>query len=476
MSNASQLPQVLFIDDDADFLEQIRFIVLSSRLCDMTPLTDSRLAMAELAQGDYAAVFIDWVMPHISGADLLPAILQQHPQLPVIIMTGTNDLETVVSCMRQGAMDFICKPLDGARLLSSLGNALRISELSQQNRQLQGYLLGSPLADPENFAGIITTNERMLAIFKLIETISPSRSPVCITGETGAGKELIAEAVHKASGVQGNFVPVNLAGLDPLMLDDTLYGHRKGAFTGATDGRDGLITKAQNGTLFLDEIGDLAFDSQVKLLRLLQEHQYYKLGSDALQKSTARIIVASNRDFPSLIAAGKFRADLFHRLSCHRIHLPPLRERSEDILPLVFHFITVAAATTRRPVPTLSGEARLILSRYHFPGNVRELINLVTSAVIANETGILTPADFPDLHLARMAVDKSEAPQSGQFSLHAIFPTFPTMAEVERVMLAEAMTVTGGKRTEAADLLGISRQTLRKWLLEVEAENAGGGG
>jgi DNA-binding NtrC family response regulator len=471
----AKLPLVLFIDDDTDFLEQVRFVLLANRICDMVLLADSRQAMDELAKGGHAAVILDWVMPHLSGADLLPLITRQYPNLPVVIMTGTNDVDTVVSCMRQGAMDFITKPLDAARLISSLNNALRIAELSQQNQQLQGYLLGTPLADPDLFSSIITASERMQTIFKLIETISPSRFPVLITGETGVGKELIASAVHRASGVPGSFVPVNVAGLDAQMLDDTLFGHRKGAFTGASDAREGLIARAQGGTLVLDEIGDLAHESQVKLLRLLQEHQYYRIGSDVLQKSTARIIVASNRDFNALIAENRFRADLYHRLSCHKLHIPPLRERPEDIPLLVRHFAGIAARSVGRPVPDFSGELRLLLHNYPFPGNVRELINLVSSAVIANQSGILTPQDFPGLTMASPVVGGATGGSaSGQFRLHVLFPTFPTMDQVERLMLQEALKVTGGMKQAAAELLGISRQTLRKWQTESDREEKRG--
>ena len=209
---------------------------------------------------------------------LLPVILDRHPHLPVVIMTGTSDLEVAVTCMRQGASDFITKPLDAARLLSCLGTILRIAELDQQNRKLQGYLLGTPLDRPEYFSRIIAASAAMQSLFKLIETISPSRFPVFISGETGVGKELIAEAVHRCSGLAGAFVPVNLAGLEPQMLDDTLFGHKKGAFTGASEARDGLIAKAQGGTLFLDEVGNLSFSTQAKLLRFLEDRSFRRIG------------------------------------------------------------------------------------------------------------------------------------------------------------------------------------------------------
>jgi DNA-binding NtrC family response regulator len=373
--------------------------------------------------------------------------------------------------MKQGAMDYVTKPLDTSRLMSALSTALKISELSSQNRQLQEYLLGTPLTVAEPFRDIVTASDKMQAIFKLIDAISPSRHPVFITGETGVGKELIARAVHRTSGLSGSFVPVNLAGLDPLMIDDTLFGHRKGAFTGASEHRDGLIAKAQGGTLFLDEIGDLGPQSQVKLLRLLQENEYYRIGSDLIQKSTARIVVASNRNFAALIERGLFREDLYHRLCCHRIHMPPLRERKEDIVPLVRHFSDKAAQSLGRPAPRISRELEYLLCEYDYPGNVRELANRVTNAVVMNPSGLLTQDDFPDLALDRMVSDNlAKETRKGHYSLHRIFPEFPTMAQIERVMIHEAIRWCAGRKGAAADLLGITRQTLRKKLEEAKAD------
>jgi DNA-binding NtrC family response regulator len=373
--------------------------------------------------------------------------------------------------MKQGALDFITKPLDSSRLLSSIRNAFKIVDLANQNRKLQSYLLGDPVARPDHFNDIITNDETMLSIFKLVETIAPSRYQVFITGETGVGKELIARSIHKASGLTGNFVPLNVAGLDAHLFDDTLFGHKKGAFTGASEAREGLIAKAQGGTLFLDEIGDLAHESQVKLLRLIQEGEYYRLGSDVLLKSNARIIVASNRDFTSLLQKGTFREDLYHRLCYHKLHIPPLRERMEDIPLLVEHYVDVAARENGKQAPLISGELWLLLKGYDYPGNVRELINRVSSAVISDTTGLLTPDAFPGIDLKKRTENHATLQAgSNQFSLHVLFPSFPTMEEVERLMMDEALKVTGGKKTAAADLLGISRQTLRKRFADVHEE------
>jgi DNA-binding NtrC family response regulator len=277
------------------------------------------------------------------------------------------------------------------------------------------------------------------------------------------GKEVIARAIHRVSGLSGEFVALNVAGLDDLMFSDTLFGHKKGAFTGANERRDGLLKKAENGTIFLDEIGDLSMDMQLKLLRLVQEKEYYRLGSDALIKTNARIIAATNRNFKALIAEGRFRHDLYHRLSNHEFAIPPLRERPEDILPLLRHFVALAAAAQSKPVPDISPQVWDILSRYQFPGNVRELENKTTNAVTMNTSGTLTMKDFPGISAKRVSAGPitsrpldDETPPVFQMTCNS----FPTLEAVERYTIDEALRQNGGNRSSAAEMLGISRMTL----------------
>jgi len=468
-SASSQLPVAIFVDDDKDFLNEIRFVAESTGFCRVVTLADSSRLMEELGKGGYSALFMDWVMPGVTGSDLLPVISKSYPLLPVVIMTGVSDVNTVVSCMKQGALDYITKPLDSNRIISCLANALKISELSNQNRQLREYLLGSPLERPESFCHIIGSSEKMQSLFKLIEAISQSRYPVFITGETGVGKELIASAVHRSSGLQGKLVALNVAGLDPSMFDDTLFGHRKGAYTGASDSRGGLITQAQGGTLFLDEIGDLGHQSQVKLLRLLQENEYYRLGSDLIQRSDARIVAASNRDFTKLIAEGKFREDLYHRLCYHRLHIPPLRDRREDIMPLAVHFAERAAGNIGKIAPEISTYFSRMLSEYDYPGNVRELESIISHAVVVSSGPHLTHEDFPGLTMHKDFVDGITVDQAGeQFRMRFDFSGFPRLEQVERIIILEAIKLCGGRKGVAADILGITRQTLRRKLEESE--------
>lgn len=461
---------ILIVDDDAEFLDGARRALLAHGIGNVTPLQDSSRVLQTLATGAHTVLLLDWVMPDPSGATLLPEIVRNYPSIPVIIMSGVRDLENVVSCIKQGAYDYITKPLDATRLVSLVQNALENSDLIARNRKLTEFLLGEPLSDPENFSDIITCSERMMAIFKVIETLARSRQPVLITGETGVGKELIAKSIHTCSGLKGHMITVNASGMDDTMFADALFGHKKGAYTSATESRNGLIEQAKGGTLFLDEIGDLSIASQIKLLRLLQQNEYYRLGSDVLHKSDARIIAASNGNFKSLLSSGTFRSDLYYRMSVHTLHVPPLRERREDIMPLVEHFVGLTAATLQRTPPELSKELCQGLMSYNFPGNVREMINMVHNAVNRNRTETLVLGDFPGL------VSGAGSPReivrrigNNQFALHGIFHDFPTIDEVETLLVKNAMDLSAGNRSGAAKMLGLSRPTLQRKLEQQSA-------
>lgn len=456
---------ILIVDDDAAFLDGTRRALLSHNVCNITTIQDSTQVLPTLAERPFSVIILDWVMPNLSGADLLPKLTQQYPHIPVIIITGVSDLENAVSCIKQGAYDYITKPIDTTKLVSVVQNACKNSELVARNQQLTGFLLGKPLSSPQHFSEFITCSDKILSIFKVIETLACSRQPVLITGETGVGKELIATAIHSCSGFKGKMITVNVAGLDDAMFADTLFGHKKGAYTGASESREGLIEKARGGTLFLDEIGDLSNASQIKLLRLLQQGEYYRLGSDVLHKSDARVIAASNANFESLMASGKFRSDLYYRISAETLKIPPLRERPEDILPLAEHFVDVTANSLSIKTPELSREVRKALISYDFQGNVRELINKIHNAVMHNRSGSLTMDDFPGLRKGKLMPRKFiRKIGSNQFALNGIFHMFPTVDEVETLLVHEAIAMTKGNRSMASKMLGISRPTLQKKL------------
>jgi DNA-binding NtrC family response regulator len=462
---------ILVLDDDQSFLDGMRRLLISNNFKEVVTLDTSSELLDILDQREFAVLLLDWIMPGLGGEKLLPVVIERYPDMPVIIMTGIDDAQHIVDCIKQGAFDYLTKSIDTTRILSSIDKACQFNEISRQNRQLKRYLLGETLLTPEIFNGIVTANPHMQAIFKIIETMSISSNPVMITGETGVGKELIARAIHRASGVNGDFVALNVAGLDDQMFTDTLFGHRKGAFTGAHESREGLIAKAQGGTLFLDEIGDLGSDSQVKLLRLLQEREYYRLGSDALIKSDARIITASNADFNAVVSQGLFRRDLYHRLRSHHIHIPPLRERPDDVPLLIDHYLQNSAVSMGRAMPSLAREARDALVAYQYPGNVRELINLMHHAVACNSRDTLTLKDFPELGSTHPLNQQDFSVfRDKQFRIHAAFPQFPSLESLEKLLIGEALRLSSGNKSIAADLLGIARSTLHRKLADVETE------
>ena len=453
--------QVLVVDDEPGILAKVSLLLASSDVPQVATLSDSRQVLPYLREHQVNTVVVDWVMPNITGGELLQRITADYPQIPVIVMTAMGDVDTAVNCMRAGAFDFLTKPVDPNRLVASVRKALQVSELGNQNRILKDYLLADRLRNPDAFAGIVTNSKKMRSIFQYIEAIASSRQPVLITGETGVGKELLARAVHRVSGVSGPFISLNAAGLDDFMFSDTLFGHKKGAFTGADSKRDGLIAAAAGGTLFLDEIGDLNLASQIKLLRLLQEREYYRMGSDLLLKSDARVVAASNMDFSALRAAGSFRNDLYFRLCAHEFRVPPLRDRLEDVPPLVDSFVHAIALQQGKPVPAVSPGLIASLTQCSFPGNVRELYNLVHHAVTCNQGHMLEPSDFAGLKAV-----PARAPQVADASnpLLAIFGKFPTIFQVEEYLIGEAMKLTGGNQTVAAEMLGLARPTLNKRL------------
>jgi DNA-binding NtrC family response regulator len=314
---------ILIVDDEAAILLSIDTVLQMAGLNNVMTCQDSRQVMTILASRPVEAMLLDLNMPHTDGRELLGQINQAFPEIPVIIVTGAVEIETAVQCMKSGAFDYVVKPVEDERLVSAVHRALAFRELKRENMALKQHILSDALERPEAFAGIVTRNKKMLAIFQYIESIAQTSQPVLIRGETGVGKELIARVLHELSGLKGQFVAVNVAGLDDSVFSDTLFGHAKGAFTGAESERQGLIQRASGGTLFLDEIGDLSPASQVKLLRLLQENEFFPLGRDDTKRADSRIVASTNADLWELQKSGKFRKDLNFRLGTHRIYVPP---------------------------------------------------------------------------------------------------------------------------------------------------------
>lgn len=459
----SHLP-ILLVDDEPEILFLTKMTLGSEGMHNIHTIEDSRNVLPFLEKEKVSAIILDLMMPYLSGTELLASIASDYPDIPVIVMTAADEVETAVECLKTGAFDYLLKPVDPNRLVSAVQKAIKLNSLENEVSSLKEYLLTGRLEHEDAFAQIITCSKKMRAIFQYAEVISKSRQPILITGETGVGKDLMANAIFNLSGVKGPFITVNVAGLDDVVFSDTLFGHMRGAFTGANQPREGLISKAAGGMLFLDEIGDLNPLSQVKLLRLVQGQEYYPLGSDILKSSDARIIVATNHDLPKLITAGKFRKDLYYRLCAYQIHIPSLSERPEDLPLLLHHFIEKAATSLNKAKPVPSPRLMAHLSACQFPGNIRELQAMVYDAVARHKTGMLSLENFPGIRRAGTVrpVSPASAEVKGTEELWKLFGRFPTIEEIEEYMIATAMKLAGGKRSIAASLLGITRQSLYK--------------
>lgn len=452
---------VLLVDDEEAWLRSFSMTLRAAGITNVHTCSEAREAASRASSLSVALVILDLTMPHLSGIEVLRQLADVCPDVPVVMLTGVNDVGSAVACMREGAFDYYVKTTETERLVGGVKRALELQQLRRENSRLKESVLDDALSHPEAFDAIVTASQRVWGIFKYLEAVSASPMAVLIAGETGVGKELFAQAVHRVSGRGGRFVPVNAAGLDEQAFSDTLFGHVKGAFTGADMARPGLIEQAAGGTLFLDEIGDLDIAGQIKLLRLLQEGEYYPLGSDVARKSDARIVAATNRDLKLLSESGNFRKDLYFRLQTHRVEVPPLRERREDIAPLLEYFLDEAAEMLQKKRPTIPRELVALLKTYHFPGNVRELRSMVVDAVTHHGSGILSMARFK-AHVQHLPVLNEVSERS---SASVTFgEILPTLKENTEILIDEALRRADGNQAIAAEMLGISRQALNKRL------------
>ena len=456
---------VLLVDDEKVWLRSLSLAL--ERLGGINHLlqcSDSREAPELVRRHRPSLILLDLTMPHLSGEDLLEMLGKEHPEIPVIVLSGLNQLETAVRSMKLGAFDYFVKSVEEERLMAGVRHALRLFELESENRELASGLLGRELHHPEAFAELVTRDPKMLALFRYVEAIAGGSQPVLITGESGVGKELMARAVHRIGRPKKPWVAVNIAGLDDNVFSDTLFGHTRGAFTGADRIRPGMVERAEGGTLFLDEIGDLCHASQVKLLRLLQEGEYFPIGSDRPKRANIRVVVATNQDLAVRQAAGEFRNDLYFRLCTHQVHIPPLRERTEDIPVLLQAFLAEAAQSFGKGPPTPPPELCQLLGAYHFPGNVREMRAMVFDAVGTHGSGKLSMESFKKAIDRQSGPDRDEAGPVAGGAKVSFSCQLPTLEEVQHALVAEAMGRAGGNQTLAARMLGISRPALSKRL------------
>lgn len=457
---------VLIVDDEAESLRSFALTLRSEGINHIVQTRDSREVRPLLLQRSFDALLLDLTMPFISGEDILSMVCEEYPEIPVIVITAVDELDTAVRCMKKGAMDYMVKPVEKNRLVSGVRRAIEIKDLRDQTRSIKEHMLSGEILNPEAFSAIITRNKDMLAIFKYMESITSSRQPILVTGETGVGKELMVKAIHSLSGSNCPLVSVNVAGLDDNVFSDTLFGHLKGAFTGAAERRQGLVEKAAGGILHLDEIGDLSHESQVKLLRLLQEGEYFQIGSDIAKMANTRVVATTNCDLSKLQESRRFRKDLYYRLSVHQIHIPPLRQRRDDVGLLLNHFVEEVSGSLNKHPPTYTEELVMLLTKYDFPGNIRELKTIVYDEVSRNNTGRISFKEFRQRVRIKSNGIRSDnlnrLPTTDLWRSLGIGRGLPTIEEATILLTKEALAQCDGNQSEAARMLGISRQRLAR--------------
>ncbi len=428
--------KVLVVDDEKNLRQSISEYLALEHI-EAKEAENGLSAQRLLSEEAFDLLITDLKMPGMSGLDLLAWIRESGPAVPVIMMSAFGDVRDAVQAMKLGAKDYLVKPFDPEELI------MRIRRIAEENR-LKRYS-AAPRTDSRCAEEWIGESPSMKTVRRLVEKVAPSDSTVLVTGESGTGKEVVARAVHcMSSRTEGPFVPINIGGIPDTLLESELFGYEKGAFTGADQRKTGMFELASSGTLFLDEIGDMPIHLQVKLLRVIQDRKIQRLGGTKPIPIDVRIIAATNKTIETLVKQGKFREDLFYRLNVIRIELPPLRERPEDIPALALHFINKLNPLIKRNVVGISPEALAVLKSYGFPGNVRELENLIERAMILTESDTLEARDF------------SIAPPSQQ----RVLPKAGTVKELERRAIEEALARWEGNRTKAAEELGMNRRTL----------------
>jgi DNA-binding NtrC family response regulator len=441
--------KLLIVDDEKHIREGLEK-ALSTDGYDVELASDGENALERIEEGDIDLVITDLKMPNLSGEELMREALDKFPYLPIIILTGHGTIENAVEAMRNGAYDYLTKPLNIDKLSLIVNRALENSSLKRQYRELLNQL-----KKKYSFENIIGKSTTMKQVFETIEQVAPSRANVLIYGESGTGKEMIADAIHHNSPRRDrSYVKVHCAALPETLLESELFGHEKGAFTGAIARKRGRFELANTGTIFLDEIGEMSIQTQVKLLRVIQEREFERVGGEEPIKVDVRIISATNKSLKEEIEKGNFREDLYYRLDVVSIHVPPLRERTDDIPLMVHKFIEEVSAENNKEIEGITNGALQALMSYKWPGNVRELRNVIESIVVLTKSKVITEQELPSYILAKD--EKS--------SLRV--PAGIDLAEAEKRFILFTLDNTGGNKTKASEVLNIGRKTLHRKLAE----------
>jgi DNA-binding NtrC family response regulator len=447
--------KLVAIDDDPAALELIAE-ALSQKGVEILSAA-SAAAGLELVQHEHPEiVLLDLMMPDVSGMELLDKIVETSPATDVILVTGKYSTDSAVEAIQKGASDYITKPVSISDLRKRVGILISEASRRKQTLRLEGEILKS-----FQFEGMVGHSPLMLEMYRTIRRVAPHFRTALVIGETGTGKELVASALHRLSPVASNrMITCNCSAIVETLFESELFGHVRGAFTGATQDKVGMIEYSSGGTLFLDEIGDMPLQTQVKLLRAVETGEFQRVGSPAVHKGDVRIVAATNRDLRELMTTGKFREDLYYRLSMVEIRVPPLVDRREDLPMLERYFVDKFAKEYGKTVSGITSRAQILLSRYFWPGNVRELENVLGRACMMTESELIDVRDLPEM------LKKNRTPES------SVDESLLTLAEVHRMHVLRVLRKVEGNKARAAKILGINRATLYRLLKEDDAENA----
>jgi two-component system response regulator AtoC len=434
----------ILIAEDDDLTLELLATVLRAASHDVTSVSDGQAALEELGKAPFDLVLADVQMPRASGLEILDTLSRSAPDTPIILITAYADPGAAMDAIARGAADYLAKPVDVVALRTTVARTLERKRLAGENRQLRTAVIERKT--------LIGTSPPMLELYKQIAQIAPTDTTVLITGESGSGKELVARMIHKRSPRANNpFVAVNCAALSEGLLESELFGHERGAFTGAHALRRGLFETASGGTVFLDEVGDVPAKMQALLLRVLQEGEVRRVGGSAPVAVDVRVISATNRDLSIDVAEQRMRSDLYYRLNVMGLHIPPLRERGEDIVAIAHHLVAWHAARIGKPIPEISADALKIVRGHAWPGNVRELENALGRAVAMSSHGLILPDDLPPAISGR--------PDALPISLDH---DWPSLEILERRYIDRVLDRCGGNKTDAANILGVDRRTLQR--------------
>ncbi len=450
--NSNPRARLLIVDDEASMCEFLE-IILEKNGYQVSSRQSARAAVKDIDTGTFDLVISDINMPEMSGLELLQLIKQKSPSTEVIMITAYASTDTAIQAMKRGAYDYITKPFNNDEILLTIKKALKNSQLQRENQRLQ-----QELEKRYGFGNLIGKSPAMLKVYELIQRVAQTRANILVTGESGTGKELVARAIHYTGPRKDKpFVTVNCGAIPEQLMESEFFGHEKGSFTGAIKTRDGYFAAADGGTIFLDEIGEIPPALQVKLLRVIQEKSFMRVGSTVERAVDVQVLSATNRDLESAVSEGSFREDLFYRLNVIKIDLPPLRERDSDIPLLARHFLQKYNQEYEHSIGDISQDAINILLNYSFPGNVRELENIIERGVIMETGESITPASLPP-SLTRPAINGTRVglrlPAEG-------LDLEKTLAELEHQLINQALERCDHNKTKAAKLLGLSFRSFR---------------